>query len=118
MENQEYSALDHLVNTLSRTGDTRYIGMLFPVHTRLIPEVYGLVEAMTRQAESGTSRNKIVNQLLEVGIQTTLAALPSDAVNSLHRLKNEILVPTIQAAVDDNKSKTTVQDKTWESGEL
>lgn len=77
----EPTALDEFVSELKQTGTSRYTGVLFPVHTRLQPKLFGLIEALTQHV--GTSRNKVVNQLLEVGVEATLSALPDDLVEQL-----------------------------------
>lgn len=98
------SALDQLVSELSHTGKSQYTGMLFPVPTRLQAHLYGLVEALTHHA--GTSRNKLMNQLVEVGLQATLEALPEDLVRQLQERSGEIL----HTSFDKNGG-------TWERGE-
>ena len=77
------TALDQFVSELNHTGKSQYTGMLFPVPTRLSIDLYGMVEALTHHA--GTSRNKVMNQLVEVGIQATLQALPDDVVENLQQ---------------------------------
>lgn len=76
------TALDQLVSELNHSGKSQYVGLLFPVPTRLQAQLYGMVEALTHHA--GTSRNKLMNQLVEVGIQATLEALPEHLVHQLH----------------------------------
>ena len=75
-----------------------------PVHTRLQAPLYGLIEALTHHA--GTSRNKVVNQLLEVGLEATLAALPEDLAEDLRRRSGEV--------IHESLSKN---GGTWERGE-
>lgn len=77
----EPSPLQQLVSELNHSGKSQYIGLLFPVPTRLQANLYGMVEALTHHA--GTSRNKLMNQLVDVGIQATLAALPEEVVSHL-----------------------------------
>lgn len=77
----EPSSLDILLALLKKSGTTDYSGILFPVHTRLHGHLFGMVEAMTEQ--SGLSRNKLVNRILEVGIDATLKSLPPEMVEEL-----------------------------------
>lgn len=91
-ENFDPSPLEQLVSELNHDGKSQYIGLLFPVHTRLEPATFGMLEALTHHA--GTSRNKLVNQLLDVGIAATLKALPGELVEKL----------TIQAQLAENKA--------------
>jgi hypothetical protein len=82
-------ALKQLVNELSHSGKSQYNGLLFPVPVRLQVNLYGMVEALTHHA--GTSRNKLMNQLIDVGIQATLAALPEDIVNQLEERSQNVV---------------------------
>ena len=66
--------------------------------------VPGAIEALTHHA--GTSRNKVVNQLLEVGLEATLAALPEDLAEDLRRRCGEV--------IHESLSKN---GGTWERGE-
>lgn len=77
------SALDQLVSELNHSGKAQYVGLLFPITTRLQVDLYGMVEALTHHA--GTSRNKIMNQVVEVGIQAILDALPEDLALQLQQ---------------------------------
>lgn len=100
----EPTSLDQLVSELNHSGKSQYTGVLFPVHTRLQAPLYGLIEALTHHA--GTSRNKVVNQLLEVGLEATLAALPEDLAEDLRRRSGEV--------IHESLSKN---GGTWERGE-
>lgn len=77
----EPSAVDELVALIKKNGTTDYTGVLFPVHTRLHIDVFGLLQAITEH--SGLSRNQMVNRLLRVGIDATLEALPSELAQQL-----------------------------------
>jgi hypothetical protein len=83
------TVLDQLVNELNHSGKSRYVGLLFPVPTRLTADLYAMVEALTHQA--GTSRNKLMNQLVEIGIQATLEVLPEEIVRQLRERAGEVL---------------------------
>ena len=93
---KEPSALKLFVHELNKTGSSSYTGMTFAVHTRLQVDLYPMVEALTKQA--GTSRNKVMNQLVEIGINTTLASLPKELVSQLHRSADQILHSAMQEA--------------------
>lgn len=82
------TALDQLVSELNHYGKSQYIGLLFPVPTRLQVDSFTMVEALTHHA--GTSRNKIMNQLVEVGIQEVLGALPVDVQRTIRHRAGEI----------------------------
>ena len=86
---QEVTALQQLVSELSHSGKSQYVGILFPVPTRLQANLFGMVEALTHHA--GTSRNKLMNQLVEVGIEATLKALPESVVQQIEQQANSAL---------------------------
>ncbi len=86
---QEVTALQQLVSELSHSGKSQYVGILFPVPTRLQANLFGMVEALTHHA--GTSRNKLMNQLVEVGIDATLKALPESVVQQIEQQANSAL---------------------------
>ena len=86
---KEVTALQQLVSELSHSGKSQYVGILFPVPTRLQANLFGMVEALTHHA--GTSRNKLMNQLVEVGIDATLKALPESVVQQIEQQANSAL---------------------------
>ena len=86
---KEVTALQQLVSELSHSGKSQYVGILFPVPTRLQANLFGMVEALTHHA--GTSRNKLMNQLVEVGIEETLKALPESVVRQIEEQANSAL---------------------------
>ena len=75
------TAAQQLAAELSKTGKSQYLGLLFPVPTRLTINIYSMVEALTQRA--GTSRNKLVNQLLETGIEAVMKELDEDAAQQI-----------------------------------
>ena len=89
MGNFNISALEHFVGEIQQTGESKFVGTTFPVQTRLQGNIYGLVEALTQRA--GTSRNKVVNQLIEVGLEATFDALPEEVAIELRRVSSQIL---------------------------
>ena len=91
---KEVTALQQLVSELSHTGKSQYVGILFPVPTRLQANLFGMVEALTHHA--GTSRNKLMNQLVEVGIEETLKALPESVVQQIEEQANSALNTAIE----------------------
>ena len=82
--------LDQLLAELNHTAKSSYDGYLFPVPTRLKAQPFAYVEALTFQ--SGGSRNRIMNHLVEVGIHATLQALPHDLVLKLNQRASDALV--------------------------
>lgn len=86
MENEKFieepSALQQLVAELKHEGRSNTIGIQLAVSTRLDPPAFGMVAALTEMA--GTSRNKLMNQLVEIGIESVLQQLSPDAVENLY----------------------------------
>lgn len=103
-EKDDPSPLELLVSQLNHSGKSQYVGMLFPVPTRLKADSYGMLEALTHHA--GISRNKMVNQLLDVGIAATLESLPEDLAQALIARSGEVML----ASLEKNGG-------TWERGE-
>lgn len=89
IEPVEPTPLQSLVAELQHFGKSDYMGLLFPVSLRLQPSIYGLVEAFANQ--SGSSRNKVINQLLEIALDSTLASLPVDLANDLTRRSGDLV---------------------------
>ena len=90
MKNQEDffqpTALQHFISELNHAGKSTYSGTTFQIPVRLQDNLYAWVEVLTQQA--GTSRNKIVNQLIEVAIEATLESVPKDRRVMLRDLWN------------------------------
>lgn len=93
-EDEYPTPLEQLVAELNHSGKSQYTGLLFPVPTRLQANVYGMVEALTHHA--GTSRNKMMNQLVEVGIQATLDGLPEELAEQLRIKSGDVLRVAIE----------------------
>lgn len=86
------SSLDLVTSWLRqpvRQSDS-YVGISFPVNSRLQARQYSMLEAMTKQAD--ISRNKMLNHLLEVGIDTVLKSLPEAAADTLESQSGQILM--------------------------
>lgn len=96
---QVVTPLDLLINELRHTGSVHGSSAVFAVHTRLELDTYAMIEALTAQA--GVSRNKIMNQVVAVGLATTLQALPDDMVAELKASASKILFSVVK---DDSKS--------------
>ena len=88
------SALNAALNELTHSGKPQYTGLLFPVPVRLQSHLYGMVEAMTHHA--GTSRNKWLNVLIEIGIEETLKGLPADVVSRLDQSAASVLATALE----------------------
>lgn len=82
------TAAQQLAAELQHTGKSQYTGLLFPVPTRLNLDIYSMVEALTHRA--GTSRNKLVNQLLETGIEAVMNELDDDSALEIRSEANRV----------------------------
>lgn len=85
-----------LASAVNKQGEDRYVGLLFPVPTRLTLEVYSMVEVLTSRA--GTSRNKMMNQLVQAGIESVISELDDDVVQDIH----EASLNVQQVAIERN----------------
>lgn len=88
------SALNAAVNELAHAGKPQYTSLLFPVPVRLQSHLFGMVEAMTHHA--GTSRNKWLNTLIEIGIEETLKSLPPETVEQLEQAAENALAVAME----------------------
>ena len=88
------TAAQQLAAELQQTGKSQYTGLLFPVPTRLTLNIYSMVEALTHRA--GTSRNKLVNQLLETGIEAVMNELDDDAAQQIREEANRVTLLALE----------------------
>lgn len=88
------SAAEQLASELSGTGKSQYTGLLFPVPTRLQLNIYSMVEALTHRA--GTSRNKLMNQLLQAGIEAVMNELDDEAAMDIRENANMVVHSAIE----------------------
>ena len=93
------STVDMFVSEISRSGEPQYAGGVFPVQARLQASLYGFVEAFT--AKAGTSRNKVLNQLIEIGIEEALKALPSDVAGEIRAHAGKVIMDNVKNAETD-----------------
>ena len=80
-DDHQVSALDRIVSRLEHSRESNPRVKSYAVHARLREDIYIMVEALTWYA--GTSRNVIVNHLLDVGIERTLRALSLEVQEEL-----------------------------------
>lgn len=100
IEPAEPNPLQYLVAELQQQVKSESMGLPFPVSVRLESNIYGCVEAFAHQ--SGSSRNKIINQLLEIAIDATLSSLPADLAHELTRLSCEFILKASEKASSSN----------------
>jgi hypothetical protein len=81
MNEEKISSAKQLALELESGARPQFVGLLFPVPTRLTLEIYSMVEALTHRC--GGSRNKMVNQLLEAGIEAVISKLDGDIAMDL-----------------------------------
>jgi len=88
------SALTLLLHELGHTGSSRYIGAVLPVSVRLELGLYAMVDVLTQRA--GTSRNKVMNQLVEVAIDTVLNELPEQTAMEIRQEQGKVLIELLK----------------------
>lgn len=88
--------------SLAIQGQAEYhaAGVVFTYSVRVQPRQHGMAEAMA--ARAGVSRNNIVNQLLEAGIDAVLSDLPCDVRQALEGEAGEVIC----AALAKNEYQT------------
>ena len=93
------STVDMFVSEISRSGESQYAGGVFPVQARLQASLYGFVEAFT--AKAGTSRNKVLNQLIEIGIEEAMKSLPPDVAAEIRGHAGQIIMDDLKNSKKD-----------------
>lgn len=96
-------ALNTLLAELGHSEKSHIKGVMFPVQTRLYPISYGYVEALTQRAS--TSRNKIMNQLIEIGLDTLLNVLPEDLAKELNSRAAEVIQQSQKGALSEESEE-------------
>lgn len=99
MNEHKPATIDIFVSEITRLGESQYVGAVFPVQARLQAPLYGFVEAFT--AKAGTSRNKVVNQLIEIGIEEALKALPPAVADEIRGHAGRIIMDDLKNAKKD-----------------
>ena len=99
MSNYEPAKIDIFVSEITRLGKSQYIGAVFPVQARLQAPLYGFVEAFT--AKAGTSRNKVLNQLIEIGIEEAMKALPPEVAADIRGHAGKIIMDNAKTSETD-----------------
>lgn len=90
------SVAEQIAAVLRNGGRDQYNDLLFPVPTRLSLNTYSMVEVLTHR--SGVSRNKMMNQLVEAGIDAVLSNLDDFIVHKLRESAEGVA----QRAIDKN----------------
>lgn len=93
------STLGSLLSDLDHHGKPNYNEFSHPVQVRLNSTLYAQIEALTMHA--GTSRNKVMNQLVQLGVDEVLSSLDesvfsviNDKIFSVHdRIRDGKSIP-------------------------
>lgn len=80
-----------------------YAGISFHVNTRLQVRPYSMLEAM--RLHTGISRNKMINHLLEVGIDTVLRNIPEEAADAFEGKAGEVILDSLKEKESKQESK-------------
>lgn len=103
IEHEEISTkLDQAVSLFSRLGQTEYRGVVFPASVRMPFFTYAYVEALTAHAGGTVSRNRTMCELLAVGIDAVLEAMPPEDRRAVEVLFQDIAV--VAAESDNNET--------------
>lgn len=99
----EVTNLDAFVAELSGSGHSLHAGLLMPTSVRLDFRHHAMIDAMA--SHMGTTRNKVINQLVDISIESALKALPTKVVKEL------------RARAAENAARI-IESKTAEGGTL
>jgi hypothetical protein len=94
--NEEITNLDMAVSLFSKAGSIEEVGLSVSTSMRLPIGMHSVCKAIAQH--SGHSLNRVLIQLVTVGLDAVMANLPESDVNAINRHCNEI----ITAAVEDD----------------
>lgn len=92
------SKLDILVSLISKNGTTSSRGGVVPITCRMPLHQMCWLQAVA--AHTGMSVNKVIVEILEVGIEAALRAVPKTDLRAIRKLEDPILQALIQRAED------------------
>lgn len=101
--NEQPSELEHAVNLISKSAQTRDIGVSMSVTLRLPAFVYSTLKAMSEH--SGQSLNKVTVSLLRVAIDSVSASLAAEDVEGIDKFRNAIIQDLIHGNTFDKGVK-------------
>jgi len=82
--------IDMLLAQINKTGKSEYHGGVHAISVRMPTFLYGTVEALCKH--SGMSRNKLICQVLEVGMERVFEGLTEDDFRSISKLRYDAIV--------------------------
>lgn len=88
--NEEITRLDAAVSLFAKTLTMQEVGVNLPVTARLPLFTFAEVEAFA--AHSGQSRNRVICELLAVGLECVRNELPNDDAQAIHELFSKFVV--------------------------
>lgn len=97
--NEEPTELEFTVGLLSRTAQLQERGVAKSLSVRMPYTVYATLKAMADH--SGQSINKIAIQILRVGIDTVVDALPADDANDIAQIRSALFLELANASSDE-----------------
>lgn len=83
-----------IIGGLTGMGSYSAHGMVINMTFRLYPRPYGIGEAMATRA--GISRNAMLNQLIEAGIDAVLADLPADVREDIEHDAGDVIAAVLK----------------------
>lgn len=102
MAEKEITVAQMVAAEVSNHGESRYVGVLFQIPLRLPLHTYSMVEALTKR--SGISRNKIVNRLLDAGIEAVIAELDEMVVMDIEKQASRIATVELERKGEELES--------------
>lgn len=96
-EAQTVTRLECLVGIVEKTATSEYSGQMNPVSVRLPIDIAAMVYALSQH--SGVSKNKMMVELLDLGIETLWGALKKKHKVVIHELQGQMLAGLQASAV-------------------
>jgi hypothetical protein len=93
---KEPTPLQMLIASINKTGTSKYSGLVHQIPLRVEYPLFSRIEMITRY--TGISRNKIINDLLWVGIEEVLNNLDPEVVMKMQEHDRELEDQALQAA--------------------
>ena len=97
--NEEPTELEQTVGLLSRSAQIQERGVAKSLSVRMPYTVYATLKAMADH--SGQSINKIAIQILRVGIDAVVDALPAEDANAIAQIRSALFLELANASSDE-----------------
>lgn len=98
--------LEMLVSLVSRTAKSEAVGSVHPISVRVPTIPFATIQAVAQH--SGMSMNKVIVQLLDVGLDELWSGLEQEECDQISTLRSAILQDLVQRGKADQASEGEV----------